>query len=144
MFRCPHCGQAQIMPTKLMTGPTEGIYLINSDVGRTGFGLDKTFLADEKAPANTWKEIDRENPEALKDIIWMAVECPKCHEVASSEDWFRTWNDPLTSEHLESENLCHCGGELWMDRVPNVYPPQYAYVCDKCQWVKPRVRVSGE
>lgn len=66
-------------------------------------------------------------------------ECPACHETHSMEDWIAASEQPM--EFFDVENLCGCGGELWMDRIP--YTNKYGLICEKCEWVKPAVIVSG-
>ena len=67
------------------------------------------------------------------------IVCAKCDEELSLMDARNAFNEP--GQFFDAENLCHCGGELWMDNVPGT--KNYAFVCEKCDWVKPRVAVSG-
>lgn len=67
------------------------------------------------------------------------VVCNKCDEPLSLMDAKNAFQHP--GQFFDAENLCHCGGELWMDQVPNT--KVFAFVCEKCDWVKPRAGVSG-
>ena len=170
MFRCPHCAQAQEMPIGFHD---PGVSIIRVNEKRENFGPDKLVLAHENDSFEQWNNLPEENLPVMRvaledkalDIIRtrnahlskknqqeertkdgkisFMVKCPRCNEEHYLQDWFLAWDDPLRFDTIETEHLCHCGGELEMDRVPNSQPPKYAWVCVKCQWVKPNESVSG-
>ena len=119
MFRCPKCGQARRMTIR------EGeLY--------QPMTMDKTYkLIEGKAPVLV-TEFDFINNFAV-------IKCHACDEGSPSVDWKDAWDNPM--KIFDADNLCHCGGELWMDQVPNT--PHYAFICEKCDWVKPKSTVSG-
>lgn len=113
-FRCPQCGQAHEMVTAKYT-----------------FTMDKEMtkiLVDDIDPTGgihiTWNE---------------EVTCKECSTANDIQDWVTAFEDPLM--FFDMEQLCHCGGELWMDQIPGTR--NYGFVCEKCNWVKPKAVVNG-
>jgi predicted RNA-binding Zn-ribbon protein involved in translation (DUF1610 family) len=142
MFRCPHCGQAQEIVLN------ERMSVINVNEKKDGHGLEGTYLAVQGSLPDTWTEVNREAKDEFKLMIVQFyptgdIPCvnPDCGELEHIDNWLKTWEDPLYSGHLESENLCHCGGELWMDKIEGTN--QYAFICEDCGWVNPNTKVSG-
>ena len=115
-FRCPNCAQAQEM---MMTNGDEQ-YTMNKEM----------------------TEMYYEGKQLVEPFQCIASEpmtCRACDETSDFENWVTAFNDPLA--FFEMEQLCHCGGELWMDQIPGTR--DYGFVCEKCEWVKPHKRVSG-
>ncbi len=116
MFRCPSCGQARRMPSR------NGEYY-------QPMTMDITFSLIKNLPPVIVTELN----------VCDVVVCPVCDQPNISVSWKEAWDNPM--KYFEADNLCHCGGELWMDQVEGT--PQYAFICEKCGWVKPKSAVSG-
>lgn len=132
------------MPTAVDPVSAESTqFLLNADRAKTGFGLHSTYLARKDDEASQWQLVTEE---MLPDIIVQLPKetvCPNCKESSSTAFWFDCWADPLLSDKLETENLCHCGGELYLEEIPNSMPRKFGWVCEKCNWVKPTGLLSG-
>jgi hypothetical protein len=68
-----------------------------------------------------------------------SVICDECHTTSPAKYWLEAVEEPL--KFFETENMCHCGGELWMDQLPG--SNRFAWTCDNCGWIKPNAFVSG-
>lgn len=142
MFRCPNCARVH----KLRLNPERSIL---PDTNMTAFWLVKEpFYQGNMAKAFTNMLVKMDlNPEAPgydengNLIIPMEAECKCsfCDHVDSFEEFHNAWVTPI--DYFDAEQLCHCGTELWMDRIP--YTNKYGLVCDRCGWVKPDSIVSG-
>lgn len=144
MFRCPCCGQAQQLPTAVDPVSAESTqFLLNADQGKTGFGLHATYLARKDDEADIWQLVTDDMIPAIIAQLPTETVCPLCKESSSTDFWFKCWDDPLQSHKLETENLCHCGGELYLEEIPKSQPKRFGWVCEKCQWVKPTGMLSG-
>lgn len=115
MFRCPSCAQAHQMKIDDQT-----IFTQNKE-------MTTLYLNQNEVESDTTL---RSNPD---------VACTKCHEVNPLKLWEDAFADP--GRYFDADNLCHCGGELWMDQIPGT--STYGFVCDDCKWVKPKHTVSG-
>ncbi len=113
-FRCPQCGQAH----EMIVG--EHRLTMNKE-------MTELYMDGEK------------DPEGLDITGSLLVTCTECNEESPVETWKDAFDEPLM--FFEMEQLCHCGGELWMDQIPGTR--NYGFVCDKCNWVKPKQVVSG-
>lgn len=139
MFRCPSCAVQWKLPL------TSG-YSVLAHPHSTGMKL-----TIEREPITFFSKVD--DVEDLVDLAQKLTKhdlaldthgdhyltCPSCKEDSKFEEWLKAHEHP--SDFFEADQLCHCGGELWWDRVPG--KPQYALICDKCEWVKPKARLSG-
>lgn len=114
-FRCPSCGQTH----EMRTAPNE-CYTMNNEMTNMSYNGDDVISELEMLPS-------------------VSAECPECNEANDFANWARAFKEPLV--FFETENLCHCGGELWMDQIPGTR--NYGFVCDDCNWVKPKAVVSG-
>ncbi len=115
-FRCPNCGQAQELNV-------QGVQIKMNEE------MDTMTFQKEGKDISPMTVIPNEN-----------IQCHKCLDQSfMTEDWIEAFEDPL--KFFEMEELCHCGGELWMDKIPGT--TSFGFVCEKCEWVKPRKRVSG-
>lgn len=113
-FRCPNCGQAHEMEFNCI--------LLNMNET-----MNELYVNGTKATHLTISNLN------------MEVICSHCNEASKIKEWIEAFEEPL--KYFEMDNLCHCGGELWMDNIPNT--KTYAFVCEKCNWVKPKQIVSG-
>jgi hypothetical protein len=151
MIRCPNCGQAHSMTVEYKGD----VYLVKLNEEMTEQTLFVNGVpADGKNPKR--EEWIKQFEKIPVDTV---VKCDECHEVKTTvqrvvkdgdmtteklkhntiKDWLDAFEDPL--KFFEMEQLCHCGGELWMDHIPGT--TQYGFVCEECNWVKPRATVSG-
>lgn len=125
-FRCPSCAQAHEMNI------SDAIVIKqNKEMTEFHFYTFDRLVTDDHEENDIMETIDK-NPE------YNSV-CPECKEVNPVFKWRHAVREPLA--YFEMEQLCHCGGELWMDQIPGT--SQYGFVCDKCNWVKPKTVVSG-
>lgn len=124
--------------------------LLNVAADRSGFGLDECVLANKDEPHDMWQNVtDEMIPNVEEQLLSKGIketQCPNCGQSSETSLWFKCWDNPLISDKLESENLCHCGGDLWLDPLPAMIPgapKKFGWVCDNCEWVKPNETVSG-
>ena len=75
----------------------------------------------------------------LQGDTYAQVKCMECKETIEMADAKLAFADP--SAFFEEENICHCGGELWIDQIHNT--PTYGLVCEECGWIKPKSGISG-
>lgn len=115
MFRCPNCGQAERIN-------------FNGMVITQNEEMTKVY-------------VDGEERKGIKLAPGFEIECHKCPEGNPSEKWMEAFEEPLMYFEMEHDQLCHCGGELYMDVIPGTR--KYGFVCEKCEWVKPKKEVSG-
>jgi RNA polymerase subunit RPABC4/transcription elongation factor Spt4 len=115
MFRCPKCGQAHEMKW------ADTVLTQNKE-------MTKIFVNGTEA-------------ENVQVTPTLEVTCNNCNETNTVEEWFDAFAEPLKYFEMEHGQLCHCGGELWMDQIPMT--SSYGFVCEKCEWVKPNQKVSG-
>lgn len=132
MFRCPHCGQGK-------------------EIHYRGTRNEKITVIMEDTMQKVDSVIYKDNtclPEQAEKFVKMMtninkgtqdVQCTKCKETNPLDKWVEAYTDPL--KYFEMESLCHCGGELWMDKIPGT--SSYGFVCEDCGWVKPKAIVSG-
>lgn len=113
-FRCPECGQAHEMIVK------DSKFTMNKEM---------TELKINGEPFFDGAGIDGDQD----------VTCGECEGTHDIQNWILAFKEPL--RFFETEQLCHCGGELWMDQIPGTR--NYGFVCDDCNWVKPKAVVSG-
>lgn len=143
MFRCPKCAKVHklklvgvdyaILPTTDM----DEFWLVREPF-YTG-NLAKAFmnmlikmdLDPERAGYNEKGELVIQPSTACK--------CSFCDHEDAFDVFLDAWQNPIN--YFDAENLCHCGTELWMDRVPK--GRGYGMVCERCGWVKPNSVVSG-
>lgn len=118
-------------------------FLLNANKEKTGFGLDRTYLSPKDGETHQWQLVTEEMIPAIITQLPQDTSCTRCDQESKTKLWFDCWEDPLKSDMLETENLCHCGGELYLEEIPNNTPKKFGWVCEKCNWVKPHVRFSG-
>lgn len=132
MIRCTKCGQSKEFSLK--NSMDETIVFVLDDMGTkvVGSKIDDVALGQDMNEAVEAAII------AASDL---EVTCVKCNEENHIVDARTAFEDPL--EYFETENLCHCGKELWMDQIPGTRT--YAFICDdeECGWIKPTGAVSG-
>lgn len=117
-FRCPSCGQAHEME---LDGKT--LITMNKE-------MNTIFVNGEELT----------DGQTLQVGGCETIKCHECHESDHTpEEWATAFTDPL--KYFDMEALCHCGGELWMDQIPGT--SSYGFVCEDCNWVKPKAKVSG-
>lgn len=132
MFRCPSCGQGKEMYFKGTRG--ERLHVVmEDDMEKVNHVFYKYTHYREGAEDKFLKMIPK--------VIGQEIDCPRCPEAHTLEQWLEAKTDTLKYLEMEDGQLCHCGGELWMDQIPGT--TQYGFVCEKCEWVKPKKTVSG-
>lgn len=140
MFRCPNC--ARIHKIRI----SENYSLMSNENSDVFHLIKEPFFKDNdilKAFASMRKVKDiYEAAEYLMKIGEHPVndyKCDSCQETHDLKTWMDAYENPM--DYFDAEQLCHCGEELWMDRIP--YTNRYGLICEKCGWVKPKVVVSG-
>ena len=118
-FRCPVCGQAHEM--HITVDDVTTVITMNKE-------MDALYVNEKHVPAGTLK-VDGD----------IEIACPKCTMKNRVQEWIIAFDDPTM--FFDMEQLCHCGGELWMDQIPGT--SKYGFVCEKCEWVKPNRVVNG-
>lgn len=135
MFRCPSCAQAHEIRVVLKNGEPYAVRQ-NKEMTEVIFHngmieIDKDHALHESTEKRIKEETDMEQ----------LVECPECQEVNTLANYIEAKVDTLKYHEMNDDQLCHCGGELWMDQIPGT--PKFGFVCDKCSWVKPKKVVNG-
>lgn len=135
MFRCPNCAQCQSIDLVLKNGEKYKV-IMNKEMDKATFSngiltIDPEHALHESVSKRVKEEISLEQN----------IECPKCNEVSTLEKFLDAKENTLNYHEMPDNQLCHCGGELWMDNIPGT--TKYGFVCDKCNWVKPKKVVNG-
>lgn len=125
-FRCPDCGQAH----RLDVTQSIRVEMNKEMTEKTYFYLDVSVTNENEL--FDVKDTIQKNPE-------YNASCNNCDVTNPVHKWMHAFEDPLV--YFEMENLCHCGGELWMDQIPGT--SSYGFVCEDCNWIKPKAVVSG-
>lgn len=135
MFRCPKCGQGKEMHYR-GTRREELILTMKNTMEE----IEEIFYKHTHYRPEAAKERVDQYLAMLEKNQDQTIKCPSCESNEYTlEQWREAKTEPL--KYFEMENLCHCGGELWMDQIPGT--TSYGFVCDKCNWVKPNAKVSG-
>lgn len=131
MIRCKECGQSKAFSLKNANG--EDIHFELNEINT------HVVKADTEADVLE-QEIALAVETALLAADELEITC-KCGHTQDISEARTAFEDPL--EYFETENLCHCGKELWMDQIPGTRT--YAFICDdeECGWIKPKGAVSG-
>lgn len=131
-FRCPYCGQAHELrftfeaeDLRLKQNPTMDTVWLE----RIRNGVTERFNEDER-------EYDH-YVHALANMI--KIPCHHCHETAPKWRWTHAYQNPLL--YFETENICHCGGEMYYQGSPGT--DRFGLICEKCNWIKPGSAISG-
>jgi hypothetical protein len=66
-------------------------------------------------------------------------ECSSCKNHDTLQALNDAYNNPMDT--FDKENICICGTELWLDRIPN--SNSWAMVCDDCGWYDKSKIYSG-
>ncbi|MNO96162.1 hypothetical protein D3C76_878240 [compost metagenome] len=131
-FRCPHCGQAHELR---FTYDAEDLRLKQNAM------LDKVWLEryENRVLTDTY-ESDTQEFRNYVSRMWneMDVPCHSCRETAPKWRWAHAYQNPLL--YFETEHVCHCGGEMYLE--PDPLGNHYLR-CEDCGWVKPGSAVSG-
>jgi hypothetical protein len=135
MFRCPDCGQGKEIGFKGKEGENILLTLKNTMDGIESVVSEGEVFTEEESFEAFKQQLDKADQE-------QSIECEKCHvDRYTLNEWKEAKTDTLKYLEMEDNQLCHCGGELWMDQIPGT--TSYGFVCEKCEWVKPKQRVSG-
>lgn len=150
-FRCPECGQAHEMLFPVNNN-AELVILTQSQTMsevyvNVAFGDNLSRIPEDHPDYETIAkqinayviEYDDSGRRIKKNIPDTKVRCRKCEKESPIKNWFEAFDEPL--KYFETENMCHCGGELWMDKLPG--SNRFVWSCDDCGWVKPNAVVSG-
>lgn len=136
LFRCPKCGQAHKM--MMITSEAYVVLTQNDRMTETYLNVDAGALGMTRVPSDhpdfdpIVQSIEQYPAEGM-------IACDECKGIAPAKDWFYAAEEPL--KFFETENMCHCGGELWMDKLPG--SDRFGWTCDDCGWIKPNALVSG-
>lgn len=131
MFRCPECGQGK---TIVLRDQNEIMLVVtmNDEMNEI-----ESILQDDVEHKGETEYTDRiAGASPLQHVICVKEECGVSNEL---NQWTLAFQDPLM--FFDMEELCHCGGELWMDKIP--YTNKYGFICEDCEWVKPKKEISG-
>lgn len=142
MFRCPGCGRVHKVPLTpnysiLSNKDMNTFHIIKEPFYKDG-NLLKAFQSILKEVTDVEEAIHFVQDTSGETVLFNQT-CPLCHTESSLEDWMEAWKRPI--DFFDAEQLCSCGEELWMDRIP--YTNRFGLVCDKCEWVKPQSSLSG-
>lgn len=139
MFRCPKCAQSRRMELKLPN--EEKATLRNSkDLKEMKMFIvagDDDFIGVEVAEDHPQrKEYEQLLMQVDREQI---ICCFSCQIEEKLNEFILAFSNPM--DYFEADNLCRCGGEFWMDNIPGT--KDYGFVCEKCNYVKPKEKVSG-
>lgn len=135
MFRCPNCAQCQTIEVTLKNGEKYEI-IMNKEMDKVTFKNDIMTIDPEHAlHESVMNRIKGETS------LEQHIECPKCNEVEALEQFFDAKENTLNYHEMSDDQLCHCGGEMYMDNIPGT--TKYGFVCEDCNWVKPKKVVNG-
>lgn len=131
-FRCPYCGQAHELR---FTYETYDLRL-KQDMMLSTLWLERykdgKFFNDYRSDNAIFKRAMN----ALTNLI--DIPCHICRETAPKWRWTHAYQSPLL--YFETEHICHCGGEMYLE--PDPLGNHYMR-CEDCGWVKPGSAVSG-
>lgn len=136
-FRCPNCGQAHAMVVdevkQLSIEQTpNGSYAVKVKIITPHATHEATINQD------LWHDMLDENLTQPGSLMY----CPACAKDAPRWQWNDAYHSAFKYFDMDSDQLCHCGGELFMDQIPGTN--RFGLICEKCNWVKPRATVSGD
>jgi hypothetical protein len=134
MFRCPKCAQGKTVTVRGSRREVITITMTDDMREVEEFFHKHTHIREDEAKRTYMRKILNNRKDQL-------CECPKCKESHTWGKWEDAKYNALKYFEMDDPQLCHCGGELWMDNIPGT--TAYGFVCDKCNWVKPRAKVSG-
>lgn len=138
MFRCPSCAVVWKIPlidnhSLLMHHNMDKMTIEKEPI--TLYGRSLTTVVDLADLARALTEYN------LSFIDHEAIPCRRCGEVHSFSEYNNAWEMP--GDYFDGEDqLCHCGSPLWFDKIPGT--PHFALTCEKCEWQKPRAKISGQ
>ena len=130
MFRCPSCAKVNKLPLNEN-------YVIISNQDMTVYSLMGPKIEEPLFVKSIQQAI--EHLESIGEKVLDQVTCSDCQGQHSLEDWQKAFIQPM--DFFDAENLCACGEELWMEKVPGTNV--YALTSDSCGWIKRRDVVSG-
>ena len=148
MFRCSHC--ARVYAIKLSEN-----FVLLADTNMFSFSVIRKHEFERKDKgyqglARFLSALEYQ-PKSLDDAQrYVALQgepldshtatCLYCNHTDTIEHFSLAFRQPLN--FFESETLCGCSGELWMER--DVYRNRYVMMCDRCGWIKPNHSYSGK
>lgn len=137
MIRCKECGQSREFELTNVGGQ-----IITFTMNELGTVIEKASIIDNSiGETATEEEIIVAVEAAILASSELNMTCSRCKAEENINVLRTAFEDPL--EYFESENLCHCGKELWFDKIPGTNI--YALICDdeECNWIKRTGAVSG-
>lgn len=139
MFRCPECAKVG----KILISKEQSI-LANRDMNKFTV-LKEPFYTGNLAQAlmnlRQQMSLDDLGYDEHGKLIISEEDTVVCYLCGHSDEYHifkEAWQEPM--DFFDAENLCSCGEEIWMDRIPNTN--KFGLQCDKCGWVKPKSVVS--
>jgi predicted RNA-binding Zn-ribbon protein involved in translation (DUF1610 family) len=132
MFRCPDCGQAHEIVAKL-PNEEKGTFLLNEEMSEMTLIVLGTPIEEDHPKQKEYEQMVGDIDQSQE------ITCPECGFQDTLKNYIDAFNDPL--RYFDTDQLCHCGGELYMDNIPGT--SNYGWVCEECGWVKPNAVVSG-
>lgn len=132
MFRCPNCGQSQKMKVSLPNNEEMTLYM-DANTEQYAMVVGGALHPKSEEKGQFYKE------QLLNTDASQLTQCHNCYDTHEIEVWIEAYKVPL--KYFEMAELCHCGGELWMDQIPG--SNKFGFVCEDCEWVKPNKVVSG-
>ncbi|WP_422661653.1 hypothetical protein ACK8P5_26385 (plasmid) [Paenibacillus sp. EC2-1] len=133
-FRCPCCGYAHKM---FLTADIK----LKQDETLNNLYIEVTNLAGlHIVPYGPMfhQLIEGKSSEYPPEI---EIPCMHCGEESPRWKWHDAYKNAYRHLDMDGDQLCHCGGELYMEQIPGT--PKYGMVCERCSWVKPRAIISG-
>ncbi|MCX7610314.1 MAG: hypothetical protein N2043_01845 [Ignavibacterium sp.] len=138
MFRCPNpdcrqgykldLGDYAIFNDPSMKKPVISINKANED-------FYQTLIKSQFVFAENGEEINPYLSSVYKFILKSVfsgekeITCHLCNKTHLSKDWLDCYQNPLSYEY-DTDELCFCGEELYLERKPN---GRYGMYCDKCK-----------
>lgn len=143
MFRCPNCGKVHKIKLKdghslLATKNMDKIWYVKEPFYEGNLAKALTNMLFEMRVDNEYPGYTKDGSKEIvadNDI----VECSYCNHKAVFSDFVEAAVNPV--DYFDKEQMCSCGGELWIDRIP--YSNRYGLQCEDCGWIKPKSVVSG-
>lgn len=142
MFRCPFCGQAHsinidLVGERLWSSLYHPIDIVDGyyecQESEEVFVITITESSIEIGYEDGSYVPVFQGTELVLDIMEDRFNCPECGSEFWIEHWIECFKDPL-KYRFESEDLCACGGELYMEQIEGTKKIQWK--CEKCNWAK--------
>jgi len=130
---------------------SENYYLLTNKAMDKAWVIHKDGLLNQKSLAHFFISMEKEVSSieeayeylrSIKEFTYSALtfgtKCLLCGQKSINDIYRRAFVHSI--DYFDIEQMCSCGGELWMDKLPN---GRYGLQCEKCGWIKPNVSYSG-